>query len=322
MNLCQTVLIMEPIAKEGIDLLKKEGMKTIVSPDTSKKTLLKRVGDCAAIIVRRAELPKEVVRAGKHLKVIARHGVGVDNVPVQTATKLGIVVVNAPESNTESVAEHIIGFMVIVAKQILKADKAIRKGRFEVRNKYIGTELEGKVLGIIGLGRIGSKVAHKTIQAFDMRVLGYDPYVKSEETPEKVELIGDWETFLKASDFLSVNCPLTEETRGLISEKEFKIMKETTYLINVARGGIVDEEALIKALKQKKIRGAALDVYEKEPPSLYNPLFGMDNVVLTPHMAAHTQESMIRMATHAAQGVVEVLKGDNPTYLVNPEVLN
>lgn len=317
----QKVLIVQPIAEEGIKMLEDAGLEPVTMTDTSKESLLKEVEDCAAILVRTAEIPKDVLKAGKNLKVIARHGVGVDNIPVETATELGIMVVNAPKSNIESVAEHIIGFMIIAAKQILKADKALRQGLFEVRNEYIGVELAGKTLGIVGLGRIGSVVAKKAIKAFTMKVLAYDPYLKPDQVSGEIELVTDWESFLSSCDFISVNCPFTEQTKGLIDADAFKAMKKSAYLINVARGGIVKESALIRALNQGEIAGAATDVYEEEPPDKDNPLFELDNVVLTPHMAAHTQESMIKMATHAAQGIIEVLKGKHPTYPVNPEVV-
>ncbi|MCX6093579.1 MAG: hydroxyacid dehydrogenase [Candidatus Bipolaricaulota bacterium] len=314
------VLLVQPIAEEGMQLLRDAGMELVSAPDTKEETLVRMVADCDGLVVRTAKISDAVVRAGKHLKVIARHGVGVDRIAMNTATELGIPVVNGPYSNLEPLAEHAIAFMLMLAKKLVPSDRAAREGRFSVRNEYIGTELWQKTLGIVGVGRIGREVARKARAAFSMRVLGFDPYLKPENAPEGVELVGDLEAFLRACDFISLHCQLTEETRAMVGERELGWMKPTAFLVNLARGEVVDEPALVRALETGRIAGLGTDVYAVEPPPADHPFFRMDNVVLTPHMSAHTHEAMVRMAVDAAAGLLDVLAGRRPQYLVNPEV--
>jgi len=313
------VLLVQPIAEEGVQRLREAGLEVVVAPDTEEKTLLEMVASCDGLIVRTAEISDAVVRAGKKLKVIARHGVGIDKIAVATATELGIPIVNGPYSNLEPLAEHAIAFMLMLAKRLILADRAAREGKFWVRNEYIGTELWEKTLGVIGVGRIGREVARKARAAFAMRVLGYDPYLDPEEAPDGVALIADLESFFRTCDFISVHCQLTEETVGMIGERELAWMKPTAFLINLARGEVVDEAAVVKALREGTIAGLATDVYAVEPPPADHPYFRLDNVVLTPHMSAHTREAMTRMAVDAATGLIDVLAGRRPQYLVNPE---
>lgn len=314
------VLLVQPIAEEGVQLLHQAGVEVVHAPDTTEGTLGDLVRECVGLIVRTARISERVVRAGRKLRVIARHGVGVDNIAVSTATEFGIAVVNGPYSNVEPLAEHAIGFMIVLAKQMLRADRAARAGKFQVRDEYIGTELWEKTLSVIGLGRIGQEVARKARAAFSMRILCYDPYLPPDLVPEGMKLTHDWQRVFREADFLTLHCPLTDQTRGFIGERELGWMKPTAFLINLARGGIVQEDALIRALRAGKIAGAATDVYAVEPPSLDHPLFFMENVVLTPHMSAHTREAMVRMAVDAVQGLLDVLAGRRPQYLVNPEV--
>ncbi|MEN6369085.1 MAG: hydroxyacid dehydrogenase [Thermotogota bacterium] len=314
------VLLVQPIAEEGMQLLRNAGMELVSAPDTKEETLVRMVAGCDGLVVRTAEISDAVVRAGKHLKVIARHGVGVDRIAVKTATELGIPVVNGPYSNLEPLAEHAIAFMLMLAKKLVPSDHAAREGRFSVRNEYIGTELWQKTLGVVGVGRIGREVARKARAAFSMRVLGFDPYLKPENAPEGVELVNDLEAFFRACDFISLHCQLTEETRGMVGERELGWMKPTAFLVNLSRGEVVDEPALVRALEGGQIAGLGTDVYAVEPPPANHPFFRMDNVVLTPHMSAHTREAMVRMAVDAAAGLLDVLAGKRPQYLVNPEV--
>lgn len=320
MKIKKRVLLVQPIDEQGVRLLREAELDVVEAPNTEEETLLRLVGDCDGLIVRTAEISDAVVRAGKRLKVIARHGVGIDKIAVATATELGVAVVNGPYSNLEPLAEHAIGFMIMLAKQLVRVDRAAREGRFQVRNEYIGTELWEKTLGIVGVGRIGREVARKAHAAFSMKVLGYDPYLPSDQVPEWVELTADWERLFRESDFISLHCELTEETCGLVGEREFKWMRPTAFLINLARGGVVDEQALVCALREGQIAGLGTDVYAVEPPPADHPFFGMENVVLTPHMSAHTREAMIRMAVDAVHGLLDVLAGQRPQYLVNPEV--
>ncbi|MDD4903669.1 MAG: hydroxyacid dehydrogenase [Candidatus Bipolaricaulis sp.] len=314
------VLLVQPIAEEGMQLLRDGGAELVSASDIREETLLRLVADCDGLIVRTAEISDAVIRAGRRLKVIARHGVGVDRIAMETANELRIPVVNGPYSNLEPLAEHAIAFMLMLAKKMVPSDRAAREGRFSVRNDYIGAELWQKTLGIVGVGRIGREVARKARVAFSMRVLGFDPYLAPENAPEGVELVSDLEAFFRACDFISLHCQLTDETRGMVGEREIGWMKPTAFLINLARGEVVDEPALVKALEEGRIAGLGTDVYAVEPPPKDHPFFRMDNVVLTPHMSAHTREAMVRMAVDAAAGLLDVLAGRRPQYLVNPKV--
>ncbi|MBT9151360.1 MAG: Hydroxypyruvate reductase [candidate division WS2 bacterium] len=277
----------------------------------------KEVEDCDAILARTALFPAEVIRAGRKLKVIARHGVGVDNIDVDTATKLGIYVTNSPLSNANSVAEHVIGLMIALARNMIRCDREFREGNFEIRDQLDGVDLEGKILGLIGIGRIGSRVAQKAAFGLEMKVIGYDPYVTQNSVIPEIELVGDREYVFKTADFISLHVTSTRQTKGSVGKREFELMKPAAYLINTARGDIINEAELIEALKERNIAGAALDVFEQEPPVKNNPLFGFNNVILTPHNAALTKEARIRMAMHAAIGIDEVLSGKSPTWSVN-----
>ena len=318
------VLVVDPIHEEGIKLLKKE-VEVIIEKESSLETLLEQVRSVDGIIVRGTNISKEIIKNANKLKVIGSHGSGVDSIDISFATEKGVIVVNTPDAPTESVTEHVIGFMLVLAKNILLANRALREGKFKSKYDYIGKELANKNLGIIGLGRIGLSVAKKCIDGFNMKVLGYDIYIprgkrgKIEEMG--INIVNNLDILLKESDFVSLNVPLTKETKNMIGDKELRLMKPTAYLINTARGGVIDEKALIKALKKKEIAGAALDVFTIEPPQLDNPLIKMENVCATPHIAIATEEALIRTAVTSAEEVLKVLRGEKPHYIVNPEVL-
>lgn len=317
------VLITEPIHEKGIELLKKE-VEIVIAKEISLEALSQQVGDIDGIIVRGVRVSGEIIRKANKLKVIGKHGIGVDNIDIDIATERGVSVVYSPEAPVESVAEHVMGFMLVMAKNILLADRALREGRFKSKHDYIGTELASKKLGIVGVGKIGLTVAKKCMACFDMKVLGYDPYIPKEKK-EKMEEMGirvvdNLDILLKESDFISLNVPLTETTKNMIGERELRLMKPTAYLINTARGKIVEEQALMEILNKKEIAGAALDVFTVEPPQLDNPLFRMENVCVTPHIAGSTEEALIRMATTVANEVLKVLRGEIPDYIVNPDV--
>lgn len=246
----------------------------------------------------------------------ARHGIGVDNIDIEAAAERGIFVTNVPESNINSVAEHTVGMMITLAHHIQKADKEIRKGRYEVRHQFIGTELAGKTLGLIGFGRIGRLVAKKCAGGMDMKVLVYDPYVK-EIDMEGVTWVDSVDAILTQSDFVSLHLPYLPELHHFINKEALEKMKPTAYLLNCARGGLVDEQALYQAIKSGEIAGAGLDVFEEEPAPVQHILWELDQVIVTPHMAAHTEEAMIRMAVGAADEIIAVLKGQGPTNCVN-----
>ncbi len=315
------VLLVEKIDEAGLKLLEGVGEVKLASK-ASEETLIEESRDVDAIVIRAlGRITAKVMDNAPRLKVVGRHGVGVDNIDVEAATRRGIAVVYTPEANAEAVADHTMGLIIASAKNIVQGSYALKsKGNWNFRYEQRGTDVYGKTLGIIGLGRIGRRVA-KRAKGFDMKVLVYDPYVNKDSASKVgVELV-DLETLLRFSDFITIHVPLTEETRKLLDEREFSLMKPEAFLVNTSRGGVVDERAMIKALSTGKLAGAGLDVFEKEPPDPENLLFKFDNVVVTPHMASHTVESLRKMAVEVAEGVVKVLKGETPTNIVNPEVL-
>ena len=244
---------------------------------------------------------------------------GFDNIDLEAATKRGIPVVYSPHANADTVADFTLGLIIALLRKIVDAHLATKSGKFRLK-RFLGVELCNKVIGIIGFGQIGSRVAQRAL-SFGMKVITYDPYVKEEVLAKfnarKVSL----EELLRTSDIVTIHVPLTEKTRNLIGEKELKLMKSGAVLINTARGGIVNENALYKALREGWIAGAAIDVYEKEPPSKDNPLFKLDNIIVTPHIAFFTKEAVRRMDMMIAQDVVSVLQGKKPKNIANPEVL-
>ncbi|WP_319477930.1 hydroxyacid dehydrogenase [Marispirochaeta aestuarii] len=311
------VLIPQDIMEEGKAYLRDKGYEIKMGSGITVEDIVKDVADCDAILARTAPFPAEVLEAGKKLKVIGRHGVGVDNIDVKKAEEMGIWVTNAPESNSNTVAEHALGLIIALAHNIVRSDKAFRAGDFEIRNRVKGSDLEGKVLGVLGMGKIGRLVAQKAYHGLGMKVIGYDPYLKADEFPQWVTKVDDWDEIFRSSDYLTIHIPATPKTKNSIGAKEFGLMKKSACIINAARGEVVDEPALVEALKKGEIAGAGLDVFAEEPPAKDHPFFGMDNVVVTPHNAALTTECMIRMATHAAQGIDEALNGKKPTWPVN-----
>jgi len=315
------VLIVQPIHESGIRLLKKE-VEVILARDPSVETVCKEIKGIHAVIVRTAPFSREIIECADKLEVIGRHGVGVDNIDIKAASERGIPVVNTPNANMVSVAEHTIGFILALAKRLVISDKATRQGNFAIREEFAASDLEGKTLGIVGAGRVGSTLAKKCKAAFNMKVLAYDPYLSSEKAKEmEVSLCDSLPELLKESDFVSIHVPLTRDTEGLMGEKELKLMKSTAFLINVGRGRIVDEKALAKALKEKWVAGAASDVFSQEPPDPDNPLLKVENIILSPHMAALTKECAIRMAYGVAEGVLDALRGNKAKYVADLDLL-
>ncbi len=316
-------LLNDGLEKEGIELFEEFGIET----DTRKRDLPTLVADISqfdALVVRSAtKVTREVIESGAKgkLKIIGRAGVGYDNIDVAAATRQGVIVVYTPAANSESVIEHNIGFMLALTKKICSVDRALRTGKFENREKYTGTEVDGKTLGVIGMGRTGFGTAEKCKLAFNMNIIAYDPYV----TKERLEKAGfrkadNVNELLKVSDYVVICIPFTKETANLITAKELALMKKTAYLINSSRGGIVSETDLYDALRQGQIAGAAMDVWMKEPPTANHPLFSLDNFIGTPHTAGVTGESMRRIAETFAEDVSRVLRGEKPLYPVNPQV--
>jgi D-3-phosphoglycerate dehydrogenase len=315
------ILMSQPIHEEGMKYITSRGYEARVAPDFSEATLIREIQDAAGFLVRTAEIPASVINAGKVLKVIGRHGVGYDNIDVKAATARKILVCITPRANALSVAEHVLALMLALAKRIIPFDAATRKNQWEVRNSCAAVDLDGKTMGIIGMGRVGTLVCKKVIGAFNMKVLAYDPLVPAATMEQAgATVVTEIPELIKAADVVTVHVPSSPETRHLIGEKTLAMMKPTAFLINTARGPLVDEAALAKALREKTIAGAGVDVFDPEPPKADNPLFGLPNVILTPHSAALTTECMIRMATHAAQAIIDVLEGRRPEGVVNPEV--
>lgn len=315
------VLLVQPIHPKGVELLEKE-VEVVFASDSSVDTLKREIKGINGVIVRTALFPREIIQAADRLEVIGRHGVGVDNIDIKAASKYSIPVVYTPGVTDIPVAEHAIGFMVTLAKRYLISDRAFREGNFKIREEFSAVDLNERTLGIIGVGRIGSTVAQKCKAAFNMKVLAYDPYLSLARAKQMgIILTRSLTELLQKSDFVTIHTPLTAETENLIGKEELGQMKKSAFLINTARGGIVNEKALFQALKEKWIAGAALDVLLKEPPPSDHPLFGLENIVLSPHMASLTRECVVTMARVVAQGVLDVLGGKRPQYIVNPDSL-
>jgi D-3-phosphoglycerate dehydrogenase len=300
------VLISDPIAKEGIELLQTRA-EVQVKVGLRQEELLRIVGEYDALVVRsETKVTAEVINAGKRLQVIARAGIGVDNIDVEAATKAGIAVVNAPTGNTVAAAEHTVALMLALSRNIPSAHQSVKGGEWR-RSAFLGVEVKNKALGIVGLGRVGSEVA-KRAQSFGMRLLAYDPFV----TPEYARRLGvellPLERMLAESDFVTLHTPLTDSSRNMISRRELGLMKQGARLINVARGELIDEAALLEALGSDKLSGVALDVFAKEPPG-DNPLLSHPKVVATPHLGASTQEAQREVAVEAAEQVLAILSG-------------
>lgn len=298
------ILITDPMHEDGIKLLKEVGRVNVKTGMTNEQ-LLREIGDYDVLVVRSAtKVSREVIEAGKKLKVIARAGVGLDNIDVEAAKRRNIKVVNSPEALTIAVAELTLGLMLSLARQIPSADFSTKQGRWE-KAKFMGTELRDRTLGIVGTGRIGRAVGYKA-RAFFMNLLAYD-IAPNEEFKERTGCkYVDLQTLLKGSDFVTLHVALTPRTRHMIGKRELGLMKPTAFLINTSRGEVIDEAALIEALREKRIAGAALDVYEKEPP-LNSPLLKLDNVVLTPHIGASTIEAQREAGVVVARKIKEAL---------------
>jgi D-3-phosphoglycerate dehydrogenase len=310
------VLVTEPLAESGLQLLRQE-LEVDVRPELSKEGLPDAIGPYDGLIVRsQTKVTEEVMDRATALKVIGRAGIGLDNVDVEAATRRGITVVNAPQSNILSAAEHTIALLLAQARNIPQAHASLTAGNWE-RERFQGVELHGKTIGVIGLGRVGTMVAQRA-SAFGMRVIAFDPYVSKERSKTLgVELTPNLEALLVQADFITVHLPRTPETEGLIGERELSLMKEGARLVNTARGGIVDERALVNALRGGKLAGAALDVFSTEPVPPAHPLLHLEHVVVTPHLGAATQEAQDKAGTAIAEMVRLALRGEFVPYAVN-----
>jgi D-3-phosphoglycerate dehydrogenase len=311
----QRVLVKEKIAESGIDLLRKE-FDVDVRIDMDQGQLKKEIKKYNAIIIRSSTtMTAEIINAAQNLKVIGRAGIGVDNVDIQAATKKGVIVANAPQSNIVAAAEHTIGLLLAQSRNIPQAHGSMKHGKWE-RSKFGGVEMAQKTLGVIGFGRIGVLVAQRAL-GLKMKVVAYDPYVSQQRYEELgVEGVDNIKDLYKQADFITVHLPKSPETKGFIGKDAFKMMKKGVRIVNCARGGIVDEDALAAALKSGKVAGAALDVFSVEPPS-DSPLMQYDNVIMTPHLGASTIEAQDRAGTIIAEQVAAALNDQFVSNAVN-----
>jgi D-3-phosphoglycerate dehydrogenase len=308
------ILVADPLSKEGLEIMKSVA-EVDVKTGLKAEELIQIIGNYEGLVVRsQTQVTAAIIEAGKKLTVIGRAGVGVDNIDLDAATRRGIIVVYSPTGNTTSAAEHAIALMLSLARQIPQANASLKSGKWE-RSKFMGTEVRGKTLGIIGLGNVGSAVARRAL-GMEMKLLGYDPFVSQDHAKNLQVEIVPLERLYRESDFITLHIPLTAQTKEMIGAKELATMKPATRIINTARGGLINEEALANALKEKKINGAAIDVFPQEPCTS-SVLFGIDNVIVTPHLGATTAEAQVVAASDVAEQIVDVFKGLRPRYAIN-----
>jgi D-3-phosphoglycerate dehydrogenase len=318
------VLIIGAFHEDGMKLFEARPEVSIEIVDGSDQAeLMEKIEDADAVTIRTALLPARVIERARRLKVVSRHGVGYDNIDVDALTTRKIPLAIAADANATAVAEHTLFFMLALAKQGLRYDRATRESRWAVRNSLDAVDLLGRRVLVMGFGRIGREVA-KRCAAFGMAVSIYDPYVQANtiEQAGDYRSIPDFEAVLPETDILTVHMPLGSESRSLIGFSELAALPPHAFVINAARGGIIDEQALYEALKTGKIAGAALDVFDQEPPPRDHPLFRLENVILTPHSAGLSKEAAIRMAISTARNALAALDGQlDPSMVVNREVL-
>lgn len=293
-------------SKRAEEILQDYGLEIIrvKQPVTGENDLLGQLDDVVAIITGLEPVTGKVINSAPRLRVIVKHGIGVDNIDLDAAKEKGVIVANSPGTNREAVADLVFGLMLSLARKIPQSDRQVREGKWP---KVFGQSVWGKTLGIIGLGVIGKSVAQRA-KGFNMKVLAFDKYWDEEFASANGIIRSEVDEILKESDYVTLHVPLMEETRNLIGEKQLSIMKPTAYLINAARGGVVDEDALYKALKEGRIAGAGIDVFSTEPPT-QSPLLGLQNVILTPHMGGFTDGALSMTSEFVSQVVVDALKG-------------
>lgn len=312
------VLLTQDIAIEGKQLLKENDCEVVVASAEKEDIIIECIKACDAVFSATFFLNERILREAKKLKVIAKHGVGIENVvDLNTATELGKYVVNTPYANMNAVAEHTVAGMLAFSKKVTLMDTATRTLNFNASQSGEIHEVVGLTIGLIGLGNIGRIVARICALGLNMKVVGYDPYQDKKSIPEYIEMVDDMDNVIKCADYLSLHIGLTNETWGLINIDKFVLMKRTAVLLNFARGAIVVEKDLVEALQAGIIAGAILDVYEKEPVEVDNPLLKMDNVLLSPHSAASTDEALARTSYDGAKGIVDILYGRKPEWCLN-----
>ena len=308
MSMNQSVLICDQVAPILNDILQKNGLKITYEPEITPEQIKEKIGNFDIVVVRsRTKITKEMIDRASKCKIIARVGVGLDNIDADAAKAKGIRVINAVEGAMNAVAELVLGLMLSLAREIPRADREIRNGKW-LKKELMGTELSGKYLGIVGLGNIGKKLA-KHARALNMNIIGYDIIPIPEDFSREVGLIkADLETLLSSADYISFHVPLTDSTHHLVNSQRLGKMKKNTCIINTSRGEIIDENALYDALKEGKIAGAALDVFETEP-AIGNKLATLPNVICTPHIGAQTKEAQALAANVIAEKIIMILRG-------------
>lgn len=317
------ILLTNKVSQCGIDFLQSHGFELVWSKSNLVSDVQEVISECDGIIARMTPVKSDLIQAAPNLKIIGMHGVGLDGIDVALATQKGIAVTYAPEANGISVAENVMSMILSLSKNLIAADHALRvENRFQDRDKFVGHDLSGKVLGIIGLGRIGKRLAKMAGCGFDMKVISYDPYVSQEQMAqvgngvEKRETVQD---VLQEADFISFHTQMTPDMVGFVNYDLLKQMKPTAYLINEMRGALIQEEDLRRALEEGVIAGAALDVYSKEPTPPDFPLLRAPNLIATPHIGASTFESMDRTIMTLAEDFDRFFKKEKMSYLVNPD---
>ena len=318
------VLLPQPIEKEAAEMLTNAGCKIVLAPNPKPETVAPLMRDANAIVLRTGiHITRELLSGADELRIISRTGGGLDNVDVNAATEREIVVTSNVGVNSTTVIEHVVTLMMSLTKRLFVLDSAVRGHNFGIRYKNLPGEVRGKTLGLMGFGRIGSELGRLCHQAFNMNILAYDPVLPDAIKAKFKEWVRfvDMDTLFSESDVISVHTPLTPETHHVVGERMLSRMKPSAFLINTSRGPVVDEAALIRALKDEKIAGAGLDVFTEEPIQDDNPLLGLKNTILTPHTAALTTECVVRMATEAAQCVIDLFDGKIPPHVANRQIL-
>jgi D-3-phosphoglycerate dehydrogenase len=324
MSFNRTVLLPQPIAKEADQFLVDSGCKIIRCDECTFEEVAARLPEAEAVVLRTGiKFTEELIAQGPNLKTISRTGAGVDNVDLEAATKRGIIVSSSLGANTDSVAEHALSMILALTKNLKRLDTEVRAGNFRIRYTNPSNDMGAKTLGLLGFGRIGSRLAQMCNSLFGTQVVAFDEYLPEAVRKEYSSWVefADLDTLIEKSDILSIHVPLTDETRDLINYERLKKMKNTAVIVNTSRGGIINEADLARALKEGELAGAGLDVFDKEPVEEGNPLLEVDNVIMTPHTAALTKECVVRMAMEGVERVVDFFDGKEPVKVANPDVL-